>query len=213
MQKNIEFSVEKIISSAWRRFNHNKIFWIGVALLSLSMSIPGNIMPSIGLIFTLISCYISASVIRISINFMQGHLVSYNDFFQIDIMHFINYLAALILCSVSILLGFLFFIIPGIYLMTRLIFVQYFVIDKKIIFDAAIKRSWEITKGNELNLLAFLFAMVIVFVLGFLALVIGVVVAIPITQLSTAKLYLTFLKFENGCETKEDFSIDVNYEK
>ena len=55
--------------------------------------------------------------------------------------------------------------------------------------------------------------MVIVFVLGFLALVIGVVVAIPITQLSTAKLYLTFLKFENSCETKEDFSIDVNYEK
>ena len=106
---------------------------------------------------------------------MQGHLVNYNDFFQIDIMQFFNYLAALILCSVSILLGFLFFVIPGVYLMTRFIFVQYFVIDKNISFDAAIKRSWKITKGNEINLLAFLFAMVIIFVLGFLAFVIGVI--------------------------------------
>ena len=212
MQKNIEFSIEKIIKSAWHRFNDNRIFWIGVALLSLSMSIPGNIFPTLGILFTLVSCYISASVIRISINFMQGHLVNYNDFFQIDIMQFFNYLAALILCSVSILLGFLFFVIPGIYLMTRFIFVQYFVIDKNISFDAAIKRSWKITKGNEINLLAFLFAMVIIFVLGFLAFVIGVVVAMPITQLSTAKLYLTFLNDENISDTKEDLSINVNYE-
>lgn len=212
MQKNIEFSIEKIIKSAWHRFNDNRVFWIGVALLSLSMSIPGNIFPTLGILFTLVSCYISASVIRISINFMQGHLVNYNDFFQIDIMQFFNYLAALILCSVSILLGFLFFVIPGVYLMTRFIFVQYFVIDKNISFDAAIKRSWKITKGNEINLLAFLFAMVIIFVLGFLAFVIGVVVAIPITQLSTAKLYLTFLNDENISDTKEDLSINVNYE-
>lgn len=212
MQKNIEFSIEKIIKSAWHRFNDNRVFWIGVALLSLSMSIPGNIFPTLGILFTLVSCYISASVIRISINFMQGHLVNYNDFFQIDIMQFFNYLAALILCSVSILLGFLFFVIPGVYLMTRFIFVQYFVIDKNISFDAAIKRSWKITKGNEINLLAFLFAMVIIFVLGFLAFVIGFVVAIPITQLSTAKLYLTFLNDENISDTKEDLSINVNYE-
>lgn len=212
MQKNIEFSIEKIIKSAWHRFNDNRVFWIGVALLSLSMSIPGNIFPTLGILFTLVSCYISASVIRISINFMQGHLVNFNDFFQIDIMQFFNYLAALILCSVSILLGFLFFVIPGVYLMTRFIFVQYFVIDKNISFDAAIKRSWKITKGNEINLLAFLFAMVIIFVLGFLAFVIGVVVAIPITQLSTAKLYLTFLNDENISDTKEDLSINVNYE-
>jgi len=212
MRKNIEFSIEKIIKSAWHRFNDNRIFWIGVALLSLSMSIPGNTFPTLGILFTLVSCYISASVIRISINFMQGHLVNYNDFFQIDIMQFFNYLAALILCSVSILLGFLFFVIPGIYLMTRFIFVQYFVIDKKISFDAAIKRSWKITKGNEINLLAFLFAMVIIFVSGFLAFVIGVVVAIPITQLSTAKLYLTFLNDENISDSKEDLSINVNYE-
>ena len=212
MQKNIEFSIEKIIKSAWHRFNDNRIFWIGVALLSLSMSIPGNIFPTLGILFTLVSCYISASVIRISINFMQGHFVNYNDFFQIDIMQFFNYLAALILCSVSILLGFLFFVIPGVYLMTRFIFVQYFVIDKNISFDAAIKRSWKITKGNEINLLAFLFSMVIIFVLGFLAFVIGVVVAIPITQLSTAKLYLTFLNDENISDTKEDLSINVNYE-
>jgi len=212
MRKNIEFSIEKIIKSAWHRFNDNRVFWIGVALLSLSMSIPGNIFPTLGILFTLVSCYISASVIRISINFMQGHLVNYNDFFQIDTMQFFNYLAALILCSVSILLGFLFFVIPGIYLMTRFIFVQYFVIDKKISFDAAIKRSWKITKGNEINLLAFLFAMVIIFVLGFLAFVIGVVVAIPITQLSTAKLYLTFLNDENTSDSKEDLSINVNYE-
>ena len=212
MQKNIEFSIEKIIKSAWHRFNDNRIFWIGVALLSLSMSVPGNIFPTLGILFTLVSCYISASVIRISIKFMQGHLVNYNDFFQIDIMQFFNYLAALILCSVSILLGFLFFVIPGIYLMTRFIFVQHFVIDKKISFDAAIKRSWKITKGNEINLLAFLFAMLIIFILGFLAFVIGVVVAIPITQLSTAKLYLTFLNDENISDFKEDLSINVNYE-
>ena len=72
-------------------------------------------------------------------------------------------------------------------------FAQHLIVDKDISFDQAIKKSWYLTKGLEWNLVAFIFAMFIIIVLGFLSLFVGLIIAIPVAQLSTSCLYLVIL--------------------
>ena len=108
-----DFSVEKIISIAWTKFKANSFFWICITLFSVLVGLPGNFIPSVALLFTLLSCYFSASITLMSIKYMRGQSVFYNDLLVINSMKFLHYLATLLICSVFIIIGFIFFIIPG----------------------------------------------------------------------------------------------------
>mgnify|MGYP004268801051 CR=1 FL=1 len=76
----------------------------------------------------------------------------------------------------------------------RLIFVQYLVVDKNLSFDKAITESWRMSEGNVLNFIGFYFAMVFLILLGFLCLLVGIVVAVPVVMLAQASLYVLFTK-------------------
>ena len=190
---HFEFSVHKIIIQSWTRFKENSLFWIAVTLFVAALILSVIIMPSAGLL-TLLSCYFSAAITLMSIKYMRGEVVSFNDLLAINSIKFLHYLATSLLTSVFTLLGLNLFILPGLYIMVRLMFAQYLIVDKDISFDQAIAKSWHLTKGIEFNLLAFIFAMFSIVVMGFLSLFVGLVIAIPITQLSTASLYLVILE-------------------
>ena len=211
---HFDFSVEKIISQAWIKFKENSLFWIGVTLFSIAIGLPGNIIPSFALLFTLLSCYFSAAITLMSIKYIRGQSISYNDLLAIKSMRFLHYLAALLICSVLIIIGCVFLILPGIYIMLRLMLVQYLIVDKDISFDQAIKKSWHLTKGMEWNLLAFVFAMFVIMVLGFLALCLGLIIAIPVTQLSTAYLYLIILENADKLNVSNNLDTDtINFDR
>ena len=190
---HFEFSIAKIISQAWTKLKENILFWIGITLFTIAISLPGHIMPSVALFFTLLSCYFSSTITLISIRYIRGERVSFNDLLAITSMKFLHYLATLLICSVLIIMGFILFILPGIYVMVRLMFAQYLIVDQDISFDQAIKKSWYLTKGLEFNLIAFVFAMFVIVALGFLSFFVGLIIAIPLTQLSTAYLYVVIL--------------------
>lgn len=211
---HFDFSVEKIISQAWIKFKEKSLFWISITLFSIVIGLPGNIMPSVALLFTLLSCYFSAAITLMLIKYIRGQSISYNDLLAINSMRFLHYLAALLICSIVIIIGGIFFILPGIYIMLRLMLVKYLIVDKDISFDQAIKKSWHLTKGMEWNLLAFVFAMFIIMVMGFLALCLGLIIAIPVTQLSTAYLYLIILEDADKLNVSNSLNIDaINFDR
>ena len=91
--------------------------------------------------------------------------------------------------------------------------VKYLIVDKNVSFDQAIKKSWHLTKGIEWNLLAFVFAMLIIMVMGFLALCLGLLIAIPVTQLSTAYLYLIVLENADKLNMSNNLNTDaINFD-
>ena len=211
---HFDFSVEKIISQAWIKFKENSLFWISITLFSIAIGLPGNIMPSVALLFTLLSCYFSAAITLMSIKYIRVQSISYNDLLAINSMRFLHYLAALLICSIVIIIGCIFFILPGIYIMLRLMLVKYLIVDKDVSFDQAIKKSWHLTKGMEWNLLAFVFAMFIIMVMGFLALCLGLIIAIPVTQLSTAYLYLIILEDADKLNVSNNLNTDaINFDR
>ena len=135
------------------------------------------------------------------IKFNRGESVSIDDLLSINISTFIHYFLVTVVSGMLVLIGFIFLIVPGIYIMARLMFVQYLVVDRNLKFNEAIKMSWEISDGHVFSIVGFLAVMGFLFLIGFCSLIIGLLVATPIIMLSTAALYLLF--FQNDTHSIE----------
>ena len=79
-----------------------------------------------------------------------------------------------------VLAGFLFFIIPGIYLALRLQFFQAFIIEENAGIIESLHKSWEITKGQVLPLFILALVMIGILILGCILFGIGIFVAVPL---------------------------------
>ena len=199
----ISFSISELLEKSWIKFKENPMLWVIVTILSMVIGSLGSGLDldpetlnttfnPIGLVSSLLSLYISAAVTLMYIRYMRGDSISFNDLLAIDFKTFIHYLFATILSAMLMILGFICFILPGFYIMARLIFVQYLVVDKKLTFDQAIKTSWKISDGYVLQFIGFYFTILFVVIVGVFAFLIGLLVAIPIVSLAAAQLYLLF---------------------
>ena len=107
-----------------------------------------------------------------------------------------NYAAVVLaplLTALLVMAGFIVFILPGIYFMTRLIYVNFLVMDKNMGAVDAVKESWRMSKGQSWEILRMMLWSVCIFTLGVLCLLIGifpasVVIALAFTRLYTQRL-------------------------
>lgn len=200
MEKMNNLGKRQAISDGWHIFWQNwkllllvVITLIGVQILS---SVFSSIFPSdlwylniliLG-VFFLLSGILMLGSIAIYLSLVDGKPVSYADLFsQWSLLGW--YILGGILVFVITLVGYVFLIIPGIILSIRLQFWMYLCIDKHIGAFAAIGKSWEITKGNTGNLFWFALLLFGVLMLGMLALGVGILVAMPVVGLATARMY------------------------
>ncbi len=93
-------------------------------------------------------------------------------------------------------LGFLLFIIPGIYLSIKYKFAGYSLVDKNTNFNEAMKVSGQITRGVKLELFAFGIIACFINMLGALFLGIGLLVTIPMTAIALAYIYRHLIGIE-----------------
>jgi len=204
----ITFSISDLIEQAWSKFKEQPFLWVSITIITIIIGSLGGGLDMdpetletafnlIGFIASLLSLYLSASVTLMGIRYMRGESISLNDLLAIDFRTFSNYFLVTIVSGMCMIVGFLFFILPGFYIMSRLIFVQYLVVDKKLSFNQAIQESWKVSDGYVLNFIGFLFAIFFLIIVGFLAFLIGILVAIPITSLASAQLYLLFTNQKN----------------
>ena len=206
---DITFSISELIQDAWSKFKEKLGFWILITIISIVVGYFGDYGLSVdpesfeasftsiqGFVISILSLYLSASITLIYIKFMRGESVSLNDLFAVDLNKFIHYVLAVLVSGVLMVIGFILLILPGFYIMARLMFVQYLVLDRNLSFLEAIKKSFKMSEGHVLDFISFMFAMAFLIILGFLSLVFGILVAIPVTSLATAKLYLLFVNNE-----------------
>jgi uncharacterized membrane protein len=111
-----------------------------------------------------------------------------------DLWHptsYLKYLGALILSGAAIMLGFIALIVPGVILLILFMFVKYIVVDRALNPIEAMKESARITKGNRLNLFLLLLVVVAMNIVGAIALVVGLLVAVPVSSLAMVHAYRT----------------------
>lgn len=77
----------------------------------------------------------------------------------------------------------------AVYISLGLLFYQYLVVDKELGPVQSLKTSWNITKGNRLQLITLLVVLLLLNFIGALLVGIGLLVTIPFTILAFARVY------------------------
>lgn len=92
----------------------------------------------------------------------------------------LTFFVAALLMGIAVSIGSIFLVIPGIYLSLRLQFFAAFIIEEDAGIIESLKKSWELTKGQVLQLFLVLLLMMGISIVGILLFVVGVFVAAPL---------------------------------
>lgn len=88
--------------------------------------------------------------------------------------NYLNIVLAHLLASALIILGFIFFIIPGIILACRLVFVSYLVMDRQLDPIKAVEKSWQMTYGHGWKIFGMGIISFFLIIIGLILMIIGV---------------------------------------
>ena len=212
-------SINQSYDFAWGKFKEKALFFIGLGILSAvlgslgqnspmvdfdgdNFSYDGGGISTISFLAMLINSYIGLGIWKICINHIKGEEVQLNDLISISFGQFIHYIIATIITIIATLVGLVLLIIPGIHICCRLLLVPGYIADQNLSFDNAIKSSWNATKGHTMKLFLWILLSIFVFILGLIALIVGVFAAIPVISLALAYIYVQ-LSDNRMLETQE----------
>ncbi len=134
------------------------------------------------------SSILTLGMIQIALKIVENKKPEYKDLFFLNWRLLFVYIIANLARSIAIIVGLLLLIIPGIIIFIKLQFIDYLIVDKKMEFEA-FNKSWEMTKGVKWNLFVFGILLFLINVLGFLALIIGLFITLPLSLIATAFVY------------------------
>lgn len=204
------FSINDSIKFGWRAFNEHRALYIGAAAIVFALSMVSDSVEKtlrdseIGIL------YVAAVILTIVISILLGagqiqfalrahdhpNEVKLKDLWAPKF--FFPYLAVSVMGGLFVILGFILLVIPGIIFMLMIMFSAYILIDQDRGPWTSLKESARITKGHRWKLLGFVLALLGINILGFLALVIGLLVTVPVSWLATVKVYRTLQQMDRS---------------
>ena len=152
--------------------------WAGIVVF-VFISIAYGVLVLGPLQFGMYYCYLKAA---------RGENLQVGDLFAIK-ENYINIMLAALLTNIIIGIGVMMLIIPGIIFACKLAFVPYLVIDKKMDAIKALQTSWKMTDGYAMNIFVMGLLAIFIAIGGFIAFVVGVIVAAMWIYASFASLY------------------------
>ena len=206
MQKhqNVSFSKREAIDFGFKIAKENIVFFIGLFVIwAVITIISSSIQHTLGVdkqtlmhfILTLVSWVISSIIsmgfVNITLKFVDGKKPEYKDLYYITKLF--NFMLASLIRGLIVVVGFILLIIPGIIFSIKLQFTEYLIVDKKMDAVDAIKASWEMTKGVKWNLFLLGLLLGLINILGFLCLVIGLIITVPLAMIAEAYVYRKLL--------------------
>ena len=139
-----------------------------------------------------LSMIIGMGLIKICLRFCDGEKGEFSDLFSCYPLFF-NYLIGSILYWLIIMVGLVLLIIPGIIWAIKFQFFDYLIVDKGLGPIDALEKSSEITRGVKWDLFLFAILLGIINLMGFLCLLVGLFVTIPVTMVAMAFVYRKLL--------------------
>jgi uncharacterized membrane protein len=94
-----------------------------------------------------------------------------------------------LLYSLMVGVGFIFLIVPGVYLMIHFAFFQYFIVDKNFGPIEALKASSKLTDGKKWEVLVLLIVIGLLNILGAILFGVGFLITCPVSSLAMIHIY------------------------
>lgn len=172
----IGFGIQMLISYSANLAENNDLLSIPVVVASIALSL-----------------IMSAGWIWIYVGMSREKTIIWKDLFsQVSVTP--RFFVANLAVGLLVMLGLLLFIIPGIYWSLKYMFVPYLVIDKKTSVSEAFTLSGRLTDKILWKLIALGCVVFCFNLLGLLALGIGLLITVPVTNIAMAVLYTVLLE-------------------
>jgi hypothetical protein len=219
------FTIKNIFDDAWKDYQK---YWKLILLIFTTFGIV-HLIGMVGSHFdyegmlvqdgfaTLLSgfgvIWLGIGYLNFLLNVVDGKQARYRDIFYgvRSPEQFAYYFLVTLVYTILVVLGFVLLIIPGVILSIGLLFTRYYIAENRLGFMNAFQSSWEITKGNRWKI--FLFGIVLFFfnLAGLLALGLGLLVTIPMSQLMWARMFrqLEGIPLPEGGSDTEDSEIEA----
>jgi uncharacterized membrane protein len=209
-----KFVISEAVQFGWDTTKSNIGFFIGLLIVvGLIEYVPDTIAaiieadaPVLSIIIQIASFVLSAiivmGVIKICLRFCDGEKGEFSDLFSCYPLFF-KYLVGSILYGLIVAVGLILLIIPGIIWAIKFQFFDYLIVDKGLGPIDALEKSSEITRGVKWDLFLFAILLGIINLMGFLCLLVGLFVTIPITIVAMAFVYRELLP-----ETSQEYYIN-----
>lgn len=200
-----KFSKREAIKFGWQTMKQNFWFFVGLLVVAgIVMFVPPFLLhrlleedipvvsSAVDLLRNFLEIWISLGLIKITLNFCDNLKSKIADLFSRPKLFF-RYLFAVILYTLTVFVGLILLIVPGIYFGIRLQFYGFFIVDKKAGIVESLKGSWQITKGSFWNLFFFGLLLALINLAGFAVFLVGLFVTIPTTLVASAFVYRKLL--------------------
>lgn len=193
---NPTFSIKESIRFGWTEFKKDPWFFVGVtAALSIFTIVVdsltgdrGGIQSVLGIFISLLaSTVVTIAYARMALSTVAGAHVGWNGLWAPQ--HFFSALGAGILQFVIIIVGFILLIVPGVIAALLFSFTQLSIVDKTLSPIEGLRESYRLARPHIWSLFLFMLSLILLNVLGFIALVIGLLVTIPVSLIAVAYVY------------------------
>lgn len=139
-------------------------------------------------IFSIIREFFSLGWIKIALEEYDVGFSSYQKLFSMSPLLFRSVIASLVYYS-AVVIGLFLFVVPGLYVATRLYFYKYALVDQNVSSIEALKMSYNLTQDNFWSLFGFATAVFFINWLGFLFFGIGWFFTYPVITLAQAYVF------------------------
>lgn len=204
----MELTVKECLSYGWRTFLARPWFFAGTVLLIMVIQGLSSALQkgSPGLVAFIISIIVSTLLYSGLINlYVKAHDDVRGARFS-DLWNpkpFWRYLAVSVLVSAIVFVGFILLIVPGIIAGLAVSLSGYLVVDKSRMPIKALKESLALTRGKRWKLLLIDLSFAGIIILGFIPLLLGTFIAVPVVMLAAAHAYRILAGAKTPLETPQ----------
>ena len=178
--------IRESLKVGWGLFMKRPWYLLGLVIAFVLLFVATG---SQGALVTALAYVVNAGYLALLLRHYAGETVVFDDLFSVDQQKWISFAFLALIKGVAIVLGLVFFIIPGVYLAVRWTFAELYVIDKGMRPLEALKASSELTKGVRWKIFLFMGVSIALIVIGVLFLFIGALVASIVILFATIKIY------------------------
>ena len=183
------FSFEEVFKFGWAKTKQHAWF---IVLTFLIIHIIISAVRFSPLLDFIVSLMVGLSVASISLMISRHQDFSFRDLYMplLSQRRVLKFIALLFVYCVAVGLGAILLIVPGVYVAVRFKFFPYVVVENEYAsLEELVRMSYKVTHGHFWQVFGFLLLAILFNFVGFLCLVVGLFVTIPVTIFATAHVY------------------------
>lgn len=176
--------IRSALGMAWSHFTRRGwyLFGLTAAFVGISILVAGEAA------FAALALILAGGYILVLFKHARNEHVVLDDMFTID-SRWIYFAFGSAVKGVLVMLGFMVCIVPGLYLASRWMFSEFYILEKGMRPIEALRASSKLTEGYRWKLVWYLLVSIIISLASILCFVVGFFVAIPWLTLTTIMLY------------------------